>query len=40
MLTWSESIGNFVYQVGLTLLIGKIAKFPRKEGFKELGLIK
>lgn len=34
MLIWSKSIGNFVYHVGLPLLIGKIAQFPRKEGRK------
>lgn len=30
-LTRSGSMGNFVYHVGLPLLIGKIAQFPRKE---------
>lgn len=39
MLTWSGSMGNFVYHVGLPLLIDKIAQFPRKEGFRT-GLIK
>lgn len=34
MLIWSKSIGQFVYHVGLSLLIVKIAQFLRKEGRK------
>lgn len=40
MLTWSGHMGHCVYNMGVTLLIGEITQFPRKEGFRKLGLIK
>lgn len=40
MLTWSGSMGDFVYHTGLPPLIVKIAQFPRKEGFRKSELIK
>lgn len=39
ILTWSVEKGGRVYHVGLTLLIGKIVEFPRKEKLRQSGLI-